>query len=481
MMIKQTKIYTLTAFFATLILGSLFFLNSQASIPTYDSQGQKLPSLAPMLERITDSVVNISTLGVTEKQSNGLSDLFEQPIFKDPLFNRFLEQFGQLDQHSPQNPHNQSRKQTNLGSGVIVNAKKGYVLTNNHVIENADKILVTLKDGRKLSAELIGSDKKTDIALLKVPSKNLTAIPLSNSDQLRVGDFAVAIGNPFGLGQTVTSGIISALGRTNLGIEGYEDFIQTDASINPGNSGGALVNLNGKLIGINTAILSKAGGNVGIGFAIPINMVKSVMQQLINHGQVKRGILGVHIQDLTPDLAEALNIEQTTGAIIAKVIEHSSAQKAGLKNGDVIIQANKKSIKSAANLRNFIGLLRPGEKVAFKVIRQNKSLTLKATISGDQDLVLELSEEGFNAKQLHPSLEGAIFKENKKFSGLQITEIKKGSPAWHTGLKVGDRVISVNRYSINNIGDLQTLSKRNLHRMAINILRGNTGLYLVLE
>lgn len=481
---KSSRIYTLTAFISSIILASLFFINTQASLPTYDSQGKALPTLAPMLEKITDAVVNVSTLGVTDtREKNELFNerFFDQPLFQDPLFNRFFkhfeEQYSQREQQKPS--RKPSRKQTNLGSGVIINDRKGYVLTNNHVIQHADKILITLKDGRKLEAELIGSDEKTDIALLKIPAKNLTSIPLSNSDNLRVGDFAVAIGNPFGLGQTVTSGIISALGRTNLGIEGYEDFIQTDASINPGNSGGALVNLRGELIGINTAILSKHGGNVGIGFAIPINMVNSVTDQLLKHGQVKRGLLGVHIQDLTPDLAEALNINQTSGAIIAKVMKNSSAERAGLKNGDVIIKANNKAIKSASNLRNFVGLLRPGEKVKFQVIRQNKQFPLTATISGNDEILV--SQADFNAKDLHENLDGAVFSEDVQKNEVKISELKRGSPAWSVGLKVGDHIIAINRYKIEDLQDLKNLSKQNLRRIAINIQRGNSGLYLVLE
>ncbi|MBF0266039.1 MAG: Do family serine endopeptidase [Gammaproteobacteria bacterium] len=479
--IFSPKVYTLTTLVMTIILGSLIFINSQASLPNYDSQGNALPTLAPMLEKITDAVVNVSTMeGTIRVVNRDKNSIFDQPLFQDPLLNRFLEQFKQFQQYDDDNEKTPpSTQQKNLGSGVIINANKGYVLTNNHVIEHADKILITLKDGRKLEAELIGSDKKTDIALLKIPAKNLTDIPLANSDKLRVGDFAVAIGNPFGLGQTVTSGIISALGRTGLGIEGYEDFIQTDASINPGNSGGALVNLRGELIGINTAILSKHGGNVGIGFAIPVNMVNSITEQLLEHGQVKRGLLGVHIQDLTPDLADALNIKQSSGAIIANVMKNSAAERAGLKNGDVIIQANNKSINTASNLRNFVGLLRPGEKIRFQVVRENKQFALTATISGDDELLI--SQTDFNAKDLHPSLDGAVFSEDPQTNQVKISELVRGSVAWSVGLKVGDHIVAINHYKVSKLSDLKNLSKRNLHRIAINIQRGDTGLYLVLE
>jgi len=452
-------------FWITFFLITLSF-NLQASLPTHDSQGKELPSLAPMLDKITDSVVNISTTA-TVKARNG----FSQQFFNDPLFNRF---FG-----LPQQRRNPSQEKSSLGSGVIINAKSGYVLTNNHVIENANNIKVTLKNGHQYTAELIGTDEKTDVALLKIPAKNLTAIPMANSDKIRVGDFVVAIGNPFGIGQTVTSGIVSALGRNNLGIEGYEDFIQTDASINPGNSGGALVNLQGELIGINTAILSKSGGNVGIGFAIPINMVNSIKAQLLQHGQVSRGVLGVHIQDLTPDLASALNISYKSGAIIAQVIDKSSAAKAGLKNGDIVIKANNKEINDAADLRNFIGLMRPSEQVTLLVVRGTQEMLIKATVSGDNEVLLSSNE--FNAKDLHASPEGAYLSQNTKSQGLEVSEIKQGSPAWETGLKVGDRIISINRIATNSINDVKKLIKRKFQRMAINILRGDTGLFLVLD
>jgi Do/DeqQ family serine protease len=455
--------------FITLVfaLSTLLFLNSRASLPTHDSQGQAIPSLAPMLSKITDAVVNIST------SSNSASKRAYQQLdlFDEPFFNRFFKQ--------PQPRYSEPKpKQKNLGSGVIINSQTGYILTNNHVIADADNITITLKDGRKFSAEVIGSDDKTDIALLKIPAKNLTAIPLSNSDTLRVGDFAVAIGNPYGLGQTVTSGIISALGRNNLGIEGYEDFIQTDASINPGNSGGALVSLQGQLIGINTAILSKTGGNVGIGFAIPINMVKSIVEQLISHGQVKRGILGVQIQDLTPDLASALGINRTSGAIIAQVISNSAAEHAGLKNGDIIVKSNNKVIKSAADLRNSIGLMRPGKKVRLELLRGNKNKTITAKIDSEDQL---LSGKYFDAIELHNSLAGATIGKKTSQAGIVITDVKKDSDAWHTGLRAGDRIISINRYTMNSLEDVIQFSKQKRYRIAINILRGNTGLFLVLE
>ncbi len=447
------------------------FSNSQA-LPTHDSQGKELPSLAPMLEKITPAVVNVSTRG----SYSGNSQLPE--FLNDPILRRFFK----FD--IPE--HRQMPQSHALGSGVIVDAKKGYVLTNNHVIDNASEIIVTLKDGRKKVAELIGTDPQTDIALLKIETGDLTEIHLSDSDKLRVGDFALAIGHPFGLGQTVTSGIISGLGRSGLGIEGYEDFIQTDASINPGNSGGALVDLQGELIGINTAIFSKSGGNIGIGFAIPVNMARSVMDQLIKHGSIQRGVLGVQIQDLTPELASAFGVKKTHGAIVAQVIPGSAASKAGVKTGDIIVAVNNRSVANSTHLRNYIGLKRPGDAANLKILRGSKSIELKAIIGGNK-AGSRLSSEpekhlGFAGKKLHPSLAGALFGNNSAGPGVQVLGITPASPAWQSGLRKNDRIIAINRYRIDNISDLQELSKRiGNQAIALNIHRGNSALFLVLQ
>jgi serine protease Do/serine protease DegQ len=299
-----------------------------AGLPAYVS-GQPLPSLAPMLERAMPAVVNIST-------STNIQ-VSENPLMQDPFFREFF------------NVPEQSRRQqkNSLGSGVIIDSAQGLVLTNNHVIDKADKILVTLNDGRQLTAELIGTDPDADVAIIRIPGNNLTQLPIADSSQLKVGDFVVAIGNPFGLSQTVTSGIVSALGRSGLGIEKYENFIQTDASINPGNSGGALVNLRGELIGMNTAILAPTGGNVGIGFAIPSNMIMTIKELLVKHGEVRRGLLGVTTQDLTPELVNAFNLENKQGAAISRIENNSPAAKAGLEPGDIIVSANGRPIKNA--------------------------------------------------------------------------------------------------------------------------------------
>jgi Do/DeqQ family serine protease len=312
--------------------------------------GGAVPSLAPMLSRITPGVVNIAVRGRVKEQN---------PLLQDPFFRRFF--------NLPQNQQLQERETQATGSGVIIDAAQGYVLTNGHVAANATRIEVTTKDNRRLTAKLIGTDADTDIALLQIPAGNLTAVPMGDSDRLQVGDFVLAIGNPFGLGQTVTSGIVSALGRSGLGIEGYEDFIQTDASINPGNSGGPLVNLRGECVGINTAILTPDRGNIGIGFAVPVNMARKVMEQILRFGEVKRGRIGVAIQDLTPDLAQAMNTTHTTGAVIARVDPGSPAERAGLHSGDLVVAINGVAVRGGTQLRNMIGLARIGEDVELTV------------------------------------------------------------------------------------------------------------------
>ena len=330
-----------------------------AKLPT-QLNGTALPSLADMLEKVTPAVVNIHAEG---------RQVVYDPASSDPIFRHF---FG--DQI-------REKRTRGSGSGIIVDARQGYILTNAHVIAGADKITVTLNDNREFAAELIGSDPKADIAVIKIPNSNLTQLQISNSDKLRVGDFVVAIGNPYGLGQSVSSGIISALGRNNLGIEDYENFIQTDAPINPGNSGGALINLRGELVGINTAILGgKSGGNVGIGFAIPSNMATNLMDQLINYGQVQRGHLGLTVQNLTHKLAVALNAHVNQGAVISSVIRGSSAEKAGLQEGDIITHVNGSTISNGGDVRTRIGNLRVASRVDLRIIRGGKPYNITAVV-----------------------------------------------------------------------------------------------------
>ncbi len=325
--------------------------------------GAAVPSLAPMLARITPGVVNIAVRGKVREQN---------PLLQDPFFRRFF--------NLPQNQQTQERETQSTGSGVIVDAARGYVLTNGHVVENATRIEVTTKDNRRLTAKLIGRDADTDVAVLQIPATNLVAVPMGDSDRLLVGDFVIAIGNPFGLGQTVTSGIVSALGRSGLDIGENEDFIQTDASINPGNSGGPLVNLQGECVGINTAILAPGGGNIGIGFAAPINMARSVMDQIVRHGEVKRGRIGVAIQELTPDLAQSMKTSHATGAVIARVDPGSPAERAGLHGGDLVIAVNGVPVRGGTQLRNTIGLTRIGEKVDLTIDRRGSEYKVAVNV-----------------------------------------------------------------------------------------------------
>src|ERR1700757_914942 len=330
-----------------------------APIPLAD--GAPVQTLAPVVSRITPGVVGISVRGRVRE---------DNPLFQDPMFRRFF--------NLQQQPIERETEAT--GSGGIVDAAQGYVLTNSHVTENGNSIEVTTKDGRRLNARLIGRDPETDIAVLQIPAAGLTAVPMGDSDRLQVGDFVLAVGNPFGLGQTVTSGIVSALGRTGLGIEGYEDFIQTDASINPGNSGGPLVDLLGRVIGINTAILAPSGGNVGIGFAVPINIARQVMAQLISGGEIKRGRIGVAIQDLTPDIAQALGTTRTQGAVMARVEPGSPAERAGLRTNDLGVAINGAPMRSGTELRNRVGLSRIGDEVELTVERGGAERTVAVRI-----------------------------------------------------------------------------------------------------
>ncbi len=425
--------------------------------------GETLPSLAPMLEDVLPSVVNISTEG---RVSAGSS-----PFQSDPFFERF---FNMMPDSRPRQRRTQS-----LGSGVIIDSESGYVVTNHHVIENADQIRVRLDDGRSFEAKVVGADPEADVAVIQIPAQSLKAIKLGDSDSLRVGDFVVAIGNPFGLSQTATSGIVSALGRSGLGIEGYEDFIQTDASINQGNSGGALVNLRGELIGVNTAILARGGGNVGIGFAIPVNMVVSLTAQIIEFGEVRRGRLGVHIQDLTPELAEAFGVEAGSGALISKVMPDSAAKAADLREGDVITMVNGRAIKGATELRNVIGLARADEEIELTYIRDRKSFNKKIRIRA----VVAESGRGI---QISESFEGARLEDVDDSSsqngqpGIRVVEVTSGSAAWQAGLRSGDIILSVNRQWVFSLEDLVQIVNGRTSGLLLNIQRGESALFLVI-
>ncbi len=406
----------------------------QAALPTQIGT-QPLPSLAPMLDRVTPAVVNISTDTRTRLRNHSL--------LNDPFFRWFFEQ-----------PRRQ-RKRQSLGSGVIVDAANGYVLTNQHVIDDAEEIRVTLKDGRHLTATLLGADPETDVALLQIPAERLQAISFADSNPLRVGDFVVAIGSPFGLQQTVTSGIVSALGRSGLGIEGYEHFIQTDASINPGNSGGPLVNLRGELIGINTAILAPNGGNVGIGFAIPSNRAQSIMRQIVDYGGVSRGIFGIKVQDLNADLAQALGLQQQTGGAMVNAVEADSpADGAGLQAGDVVLQINRHQVQSAADLLTQLGLARIGDQVTLQIYRDGSTHTLAANIA-DPFASYTAGE------QLSDVFQGAVFKAVTDQSrlgenaGIRVGRVAQDSRAWRLGLRMDDVIFEINRQRIKTLPQLR--------------------------
>jgi len=427
--------------------------------------GEPLPSLAPMLEEVTPAVVNVATRGHIEVQSN--------PLFNDPFFRRFF--------NIPDQPR--QRQTQSLGSGVIIDAKEGVVLTNNHVIQNADEITVTLRDGRELEAELVGTDPETDVAVLKIPAKDLTAVELADSDALKVGDFVVAIGNPFGLGQTVTSGIISALARSGLGIIGYEDYIQTDASINPGNSGGALVNLAGELVGINTAIFSRSGGNIGIGFAIPVNMAQRVTDQLLEYGEVRRGLLGAQLQDLDPDLAEAFDLTENQGAVLVNILPDSPAEKAGLKAGDVVVKLNGKPVSSAADLRNQVGLMRIGEKARIEVIREGRRRTVVAEVAAREDFAGAGTGKPRN-ERLSGVTVGEIPKDapvSGRVDGVMVFEVDPRSRAYRSGLREGDVITTVNRQPIASVEQFVELANATPGQLLLRIIRGNSAAFLVIK
>ncbi len=435
-----------------------FFINtSLAGFPGY-VDGKALPSLAPMLEKSMPAVVNISTTKNIQIREN--------PLLQDPFFRHFF-----------QSPQQQQRRQqkNSLGSGVIIDSQRGYVLTNNHVIDKADKIMVTLSDGRHFNATLLGTDPEADVAVIQIPAENLTELAIADSNNLKVGDFVVAIGNPFGLGQTVTSGIISALGRSGLGIEGYEDFIQTDASINPGNSGGALVNLRGEFIGMNTAILAPSGGNVGIGFAIPSNMALTLKKTLVKHGVVRRGKLGITTQDLTTELVNAFELKTMRGAVVSKVEGNSAADRAGLEPGDIIVSVNGRQIKSSHQIRNIIGLLAIGEQVSIELVRDNERKSVVAVIGKPQQIQLM-------GGKLHRTLEGTILTatHREQIEGVIFAAIKKNSYAWSVGLRPGDIIVSANRYRVRKLGELKHIVDPR-GALLINIQRGSEAFFLVLK
>jgi len=413
-----------------------------------------LPSLAPMIKRISPAVVNVATRGTVQERSP------QNPLLDDPFFRRFFE--------VPPNQGNRARPFQSAGSGVIFDAHLGYILTNAHVVEHASEITVTLQDGRDLKAQVVGSDQPTDVAVLKVKPTGLTQIALGDSSRLEVGDFVVAIGNPFGLQNTVTSGIVSGLGRSNIDADGYEDFIQTDASINPGNSGGALVNLRGELVGINTEILSRNGGNIGIGFAIPVNMARSVMQQLIDYGSVKRGLLGVSTYPVSSDIAHVYGLDSAQGALITQVVTGSAADHAGLRTGDIITAINGTPVKSPTELRNAVGLMRVGDRVEVRYLRDGKTQKVSAVISAPPAPSASLTPA-----DIHHGLTGANFADGEQGSGALVRSVEPGSPAAQAGLRGNDLIVGVNQQPVDSVHTLQQRSQ-GASTLVLEVRRGNT-------
>jgi Do/DeqQ family serine protease len=384
-------------------------------------------------------------------------------LLDDPFFRRFFD--------TPPDSAPRERQFQSAGSGVIVDAKNGYIITNHHVVENASEITITLLDNRTFTAKVIGTDEGSDIAVLQAKQPNLVAMSLGDSTRLEVGDYVVAIGNPFGLQHTVTAGIVSALGRSGINPDGYEDFIQTDASINPGNSGGALVNLRGELVGINSAILSRSGGNIGIGFAIPVNMVKGVMDQLIKFGQVKRGVLGVNIYDVTPDIAKEFGLVESSGALVAGVVQGSSAEHAGVKTGDIITSINGTAMKSAGELRNAVGMLRVGEKVEIGLLRDGKPRKVTAVISERGET------ESANAADVNKGLDGAELVDAADGGGVLVRGVQEGSPAAQAGLHANDLIVAVGRTPVANTKSFREAAK-GANVIVLNVRRGSSVLLI---
>lgn len=454
---KQTQLLSAIALSVGLSLSAPL---ATAAMPSQVPGQGALPSLAPVLEKVLPAVVSVQVEGTAVQGQKVPEEL-----------KKF---FGDEAPDQPQQP----QPFEGLGSGVIIDAAKGYVLTNNHVINQAQKISVQLNDGREFDAKLIGGDDQSDIALIQLQNpSNLTQIAIADSDKLRVGDFVVAVGNPFGLGQTATSGIVSALGRSGLNLEGLENFIQTDASINRGNSGGALLNLNGELIGINTAILAPGGGSVGIGFAIPSNMAQTLSHQLIQFGEIKRGLLGIKGTEMSADIAKAFNLNVQRGAFVSEVLPNSGSAKAGIKSGDVIVSLNGKALNSFAELRSRIATTEPGAKVKLGLLRDGKPLDVEVTLD-------KSTSASASAELISPALQGAELSDGQLkdgTKGIRVGEVEKGGSAAQAGLHKDDVIIGVNRTRVQSIAEMRKVLETKPSIMALHIVRGNDSIYLLLR
>jgi Do/DeqQ family serine protease len=422
-----------------------------------------MPSLAPMVRRVAPSVVNVATHGSVTESSPA------NPLLADPAFNRFFDVPQARGSHSPQFQ--------SAGSGVVLDAGKGYILTNAHVVENASQITVTLVDGRDMKAEVVGIDEPTDIAVLKVRPVKLTQVTLGDSARLEVGDFVVAIGNPFGLRNSVTSGIVSGLGRSSLDQDGFEDFIQTDAAINPGNSGGALVNLRGEMVGLATAILARSGGNIGIGFAIPVNMVRSITDQLEQFGSVKRGLLGVDTYPVSPDIAQALGLSGAQGALVTQVLLGSPAEQAGIHSGDVIVSINHATVMVPADVRNAIGLLRVGDSADIELLRNGRSRHVQALITQPPEAVAATPVQ---PAEINPAFEGATLTESTGGSGVVVRNVDSGSPAAAAGIRSDDIIVAVNQSPVTTLQQLRDRTT-GLATLVLEVQRGKSTVLIPVQ
>ncbi len=447
----MNRIALLLAALATLWTASL---PAATSLPAMVGS-TPVPSLAPMIKRVSPAIVNVATRGTIRERSP------QNPLLDDPLFRRFFD--------VPPGADSRERPFQSAGSGVIFDARRGYILTNAHVIENANEITVTLQDGRDLKADVVGTDEPSDLAVLKVKPAGLTQIALGDSSKVQVGDFVVAIGNPFGLHNTVTSGIVSGLGRSNISSDGYEDFIQTDASINPGNSGGALVDLRGQLIGINTAILSRSGGNIGIGFAIPVNMARSILAQLVRYGEVKRGMLGVNTYEVSPDIAQVYGLANAQGALVTQVVPGSAAEHAGVKVGDIITSVNGTAVKTPTDLRNAIALLRVGNQAQLGLLRDGKPERVKAIIVAAP----APTRASLRPADINKGLEGASLIDAPGTGGAVVRGVEPGSPAAQAGLRSNDVIVGVNQASVGSVRQLWERAQ-GVSTLVLEVRRGST-------
>ena len=489
----KKSVFISTAIAATILIAPA--ASAQSSWSKFGGQSQRgqamsidpargVLTMAPLLEKTTPAVVNISVSSKVKTRQNPFSGSGNEEFFE-----RF---FGNNNPRRPDRGNDSGeRTQRSVGSGVIINAGKGYILTNHHVVDGADKITITLKDKRTAIAELVGSDEGTDIALLKIDLRNLTDVALANSDTVKVGDYVVAIGNAFGIGQTVTSGIVSALGRSTFSQGKYQDYIQTDAAINQGNSGGALINSKGELIGINAAILSRSGGSNGIGFAVPTNMVTGIMDQLVAYGEVHRGRIGVGIQNITPELMEAMNLQNRDGALVSQVTQDSPAEKAGLEVGDVITSFNGRDILDADDIRNAVGFVEPGQRARISYLRGGKKYSTRINVekAPDEEKVLEGAiDDNSDDQEDFEAFNGASFgaipsdvNPSGGRAGVMITSIKRGSDAWEAGLRKDDIIRAVNNTKVKNLSAFETALDKKTGAIFLTVQRGRSQVFIAVK